>query len=429
MHDWQVTSREQLGLAIAALSKITPSGQLWLVPSQSVASRHYKVSLDPHAPHCTCPDHEETGQRCKHIAAAEYVRRRENSGLGRMTVQEIRVVTDATPKRRTYAQNWPAYNAAQTTEKTHFQSLLFDLCQLIEEPEQRRGRPRLPLSDVVFTATYKVYSAFSGRRFMDDLRVAHERGYISRLPHFNSIFNHFDNPALMPILQELIVETSKPFAAIETVFACDSSGFGTHRFLTWREKRFQQLDRRDRDWIKAHIICGVRTNIITAAEIHERNTADVNILPSLLKTTARHFSIAEVLADKAYLSHGNLGVIANHGAEAYIPFKSNNRQNGGPLWQKAFHFFHLHREEFLKHYHQRSNVEATFSMVKAKFRDSVRSKTQIAMRNEVYCKLLAHNICRMIHAMHERSITLDFTARQRSDIPSSFEAWGSLQSS
>src|ERR1035438_4272303 len=37
---------------------------------------------------------------------------------------------------------------------------------------------------------------------------------------------------------------------------------------------------------------------------------------------------------------------------------------------------------------RRSNVESMFSMVKAKFRDHVRSKTDTPMKNEVLCKFL-----------------------------------------
>jgi hypothetical protein len=75
-----------------------------------------------------------------------------------------------------------------------------------------------------------------------------------------------------------------------------------------------------------------------------------------------------------------------------------------------FHFFHLHREAFLSRYHQRSNVESTFSMVKAKFGDGVRSKTDVAMRNECLCKFLCHNICCVISAMHELGIDPTFRA-------------------
>ena len=56
----------------------------------------------------------------------------------------------------------------------------------------------------------------------------------------------------------------------------------------------------------------------------------------------------------------------------------------------------IHRDEFLAHYHKRSNVESTFSMIKAKFRDHVRSKTDVAMVNEVLCKIICHNICCLI---------------------------------
>ena len=61
-----------------------------------------------------------------------------------------------------------------------------------------------------------------------------------------------------------------------------------------------------------------------------------------------------------------------------------------------FHYFQYRREDFLSHYHKRSNVESVFSMIKAKFRDHVRSKTDVAMVNEVLCKIICHNICCLI---------------------------------
>jgi hypothetical protein len=39
------------------------------------------------------------------------------------------------------------------------------------------------------------------------------------------------------------------------------------------------------------------------------------------------------------------------------------------------------------------NVETTFSMIKAKFRDSIRSKSEVGQFNEVLCKVIAHNLC------------------------------------
>jgi hypothetical protein len=54
----------------------------------------------------------------------------------------------------------------------------------------------------------------------------------------------------------------------------------------------------------------------------------------------------------------------------------------------------------LAHYHKRSNVESTFSMIKAKFRDHERSKTPVAMANEVLCKIICHNLCVLVQEAH-----------------------------
>lgn len=43
-------------------------------------------------------------------------------------------------------------------------------------------------------------------------------------------------------------------------------------------------------------------------------------------------------------------------------------------------------------------------MIKRKFGDFLRRKTDIAMTNETLCKILAHNIVVLIHEMHELGI-------------------------
>src|SRR5437899_1146553 len=68
----------------------------------------------------------------------------------------------------------------------------------------------------------------------------------------------------------------------------------------------------------------------------------------------------------------------------------------GGLFEKAFHFFQFNQEEYMARYHKRSNVESTFSAIKRKFGDSVMSKTDTAMTNEVLCKILCHNLTCLI---------------------------------
>jgi transposase len=123
----------------------------------------------------------------------------------------------------------------------------------------------------------------------------------------------------------------------------------------------------------------------------------------LVEKTAENFDVREVPADKAYLSRENLELLERMGGTAFVPFKVNSvAGEAGTLWERMFHYYNFRRDDFLKHYHQRSNAKSTFSMVKAKFRDNVRSKTDVAMKNEVLCKILRHNIC----VVHQSQIEL-----------------------
>jgi transposase len=89
--------------------------------------------------------------------------------------------------------------------------------------------------------------------------------------------------------------------------------------------------------------------------------------PLVDKTAQSGFQMKEVRADKAYLGNSNFAATLKHGAILYIPFKTNSQPDGnGALWALIYHFYQFKREEFLAHYHKRSNVETVFSMFKAK---------------------------------------------------------------
>src|ERR1039458_6325591 len=215
--------REQRGIVLAATKRIQQFGDCWVVPSQSGKGVYAVRHLAETNPECSCPDYEARRQNCKHIYAAIFVMRREHNADGSTTVTEAIAITR---QRTTYPQAWAAYNAAQTNEKDRFQPLLFDLCRGIAEPTEKKvGRPKLPLSDAVFSVVFKVYSTVSARRFMSDLREAQGKGYIASAPHYNSIFNYLEDPAMTPVLRSLIVQSSLPLQSVETSFAVDSSGF------------------------------------------------------------------------------------------------------------------------------------------------------------------------------------------------------------
>jgi transposase len=401
-----MNQREERGVIIAAMFKLSLVNGHWIVPSQTASDKRYRV--DVKAGTCTCPDHAETGSKCKHVYAVEFTMRREQKPDG--TVTETATMTFT--KKKLYKQDWPNYNLAQTNERRHFHALLADLCSTVPEPALKnacgRGRHPLPICDRLFAACLKVYSLTSARRFNGALEEAHEQGFISRVPHFNSVLNVFDREDTTPILKTMISTSALPLSAVETKFAIDSTGFGTTKYASWFDAKYHAM-KTEQIWVKAHIATGVRTNIIVAANIDHKDAGDSPQLPSLVNTAAQNgFTIGEVSADKAYPSVSNFEAVESVGGKFWPMFREGTTGKAGGAFEKAFHFFSLHRDEYLAHYHLRSNVESTFSMIKRTLGDMVLAKNETAQRNEVYAKFVAHNLRVLIAEMYAQGIDPTF---------------------
>lgn len=179
---------------------------LWIVPSQSHGGK-WLVDYSGTSATCTCPDYEENSAFCKHIFAVEIL-------AGRLTMSEPK----AAPKKKKYAQDWPAYNAAQVNEEAHFYHLLHALCEgIVVKPQTGRGRPKTPLADAIMACVLKVFAGTSGRRASGDIRRGHECGYLSKNVAYNTVADYFGDPELAALLRLLIQESAAPLAEVERV--------------------------------------------------------------------------------------------------------------------------------------------------------------------------------------------------------------------
>ncbi|MYC28513.1 MAG: transposase [Chloroflexi bacterium] len=418
--------RRQRGLAIAALVPIQRNRLGYQIPSQS-GDGSYVVNLDDD-PFCSCPDFAERLEPCKHIYATSYALQRETHGWKgfKATYQDAETPEEnggnmTAPEPKSY---WQIYNLAQVNEQEMLGILLRDLCDTVPTPPTEgrgKGRPPLHLSDMIFACALKVYFEKSGRRNEGNLRNAAKAGLLEKYPSFTTVYRYMENPALTPILHKLIEESSRPLASIETDFAMDSSGFSTSVHDRWFDDKWgsgKKQKQAHARYLKCHLTCGVKTNIITSAIITDADSHDGQHLPEMVRATAKTFEVREVMGDKAYLSAANLRLVSDVGATPLIPFRSNSkaRYNEGrnkdsdeaTIWNLCFHYFNLHQEEFKARYHKRSNVESTFSAVKAKFGGRLLSKRHTAQVNEVLLKLLCHNICVLIKAFYELGVRAEF---------------------
>ena len=343
---------------------------------------------------CTCPDHIKNNVKCKHIYALEFY------------------LKTKVPKKRnpTVKRAWKEYNLAQMNEIEKFDELLRELTDIIPDEEQTFGRPRLAIQDQYFCAIQKVYSQLSSRRSQTLLYRAEENDHIDRAPHFNAVSKFLNREEVTPVLMHLVRMSSAPLADIEHDFAVDASGFRTTNYSSWCEERHGKT--KQNIWLKAHICTGVMTNIVTDVKITGGHAADINEFGGLVMGTKRTFDVKEVSADKGYLSRDNYTLVNSIGANAYIAFKENSRGRayGSPAWLNAFYHFQNNKEDFLKHYHKRSNVETTFMAIKRKFGETLKSRNRTAQVNELLCKILAYNITVLINCMYTRNVVPVFSS-------------------
>jgi len=372
------------------------------VKSQS-GHGYYDVKRTTSGITCTCKDFVTRGGKCKHILATKYYFEVEKETPQGVVTEKIRL---------TYKQAWNAYNEAQKAEVKLFDELLNDLVQAIPEPEQRMGRPRLSIHDTLFCSIQKVYSQLSSRRAFSLFNNATERGQIEHTPHFNVPSKIFNNPEITPLLHRLVFLSALPVAGLETDFAVDSTGFRTTTFSAYNSEKYGL--NKEHQWLKAHLCVGVKTNIVAAITITDGTAGDSPQFSPLIKQTSEGFTINEVSADMAYSSRDNLNMVNNIGGTPYIPFKKSatDKQRGSSMWVKMYHYFMLNKEDFMEHFHKRSNIESTNAAIKRKFGETLKSKNWVAQVNELLAKIIAYNLTVVIHEMYENGINPEFLTRK-----------------
>lgn len=121
------------------------------------------------------------------------------------------------------SQQWHKYNLAKTNEKRLFYELLSDLGKIIAEPKYIAGRPPVNLKDMFFCLGLKLYSNYSGRKVISDLKLAQGAGYILRVPHFNTIKDFLNCEGTYDLLSKMLTLSAMPLKELEDQYSIDSS--------------------------------------------------------------------------------------------------------------------------------------------------------------------------------------------------------------
>jgi transposase len=404
--------RSQRGLTLAQTrgKSIKPIvATKYLVPSAS-HSGGYVVDVETGT--CTCPDYTSLGRsgtahRCKHLWATLYVRREIPLPDGNSVVIEEQV-------RINYPRDWHATNLARTKIPRLGPGLLADLIRGLPIPEQpiRRGRPRVPVRDVLLAAALRAFEDTTAGSAVVAAENYQSLGLLQmdHVPSYNTLLREFARPDYMPLLHKLVAGSAWPLIPLESKFAIDGTGFGTSvHDCYYAEKHGPASQKRKptpkHRWVEAKIVFGTTTHVVAAVQVTEQHVAECPLMPELLKrTTENGGRVSEWLADAAYMSWYNVEAVEKAGAKAYIDFPPNVTGATNPIVKRLYNRMCADREDYARHYHQRSLAETGNSMIKTRFGHRLRSRVPNAQYAEAMLRVISHNVACLVQAVDELKI-------------------------
>ena len=124
----------------------------------------------------------------------------------------------------------------------------------------------------------------------------------------------------------------------------------------------------------------------TRVRIHE-----VTQLEKLLESLGE---LGNVYADSGYLSLNNCWVIKEKGGTLYIRLKKTTTggRNNGSAFTEMIKRYKENKEDWMKNYHQRSNIETVFSSLKRKLGGYVTSIKRGIQHVEIALKIIVYNL-------------------------------------
>ena len=332
-------------------------------------------------------------------------------------------------------RDWRAWNEAQTHEASDVMVLLSQLSDLIsavaapvQGPRRRGGQP-YPLGKVIFSTVEKVYSGLSSRRHEGMLRLSAQHGFVRNaplwtpdgfdyaplagsaptfIPQFNTVERYLRCQWLTPLLLELVTLVARPLREIEHVFAIDGTGWSTRWYDRWQDVK-DGPESEKQQWIKMHILSGVKTHMVARAAISPGDHHDSPYFKGLVTEAHKHFGVHWILADLGYSSGENYALGGELGHKTRIPFRSNTLPpaGDGSEWSKNLWIFLNERDRFMGEYHPRSNGESTNGSAKVTHPQKVRCKSFSAQVNEALAILVAYNLRGLAREVRMRRLEVD----------------------
>lgn len=316
-------------------------------------------------------------------------------------------------------------NEAYALEDEIVPQLARQLCATIPwDPPAGRGRPPVPLPDRCWQVLMQVESERGCRR---GARRFKSRDYLTGgkvRSDVNALSRFLNKKETTLLLQELLLLSSMPAASVETGIGVDGTGMDACRSSYYESESSKRGQKLRKPRIHVTMASGHQTNLITAAGIsfpREDARSESKAAPGettyfvpLIEQTmrAKFRALAKITGDAAYGNQYNYQVGDRHGVTCFLEPKKNIKNVGrrDSAYSRGALMALGQPARFRAERGPHQNVEATNHSLKQVIGSEVRSKSQRAIKNEILCKLILHNLRLLVHRFVVEGQEVDFAS-------------------
>ena len=175
------------------------------------------------------------------------------------------------------------------------------------------------------------------------------------------------------------------------IIATDATGF-SGRKRSWRETDYGL--RSIENWVKVHAAVEVNNYLILSYKMTRSKVHDSRMFGPVWEQLPDNIQPKRSLADSAYTSEGCLQIASSFGAVPFHDVKSNAVYTKYPdtHYARLVNFFTHWPNRFKSIKGKRAHAETAFSIVSRKSDYRIRCRNNMARKNEVQTKIIAHNI-------------------------------------
>ncbi|KXA98038.1 hypothetical protein AKJ37_01655 [candidate division MSBL1 archaeon SCGC-AAA259I09] len=238
-----------------------------------------------------------------------------------------------------------------------------------------------------------------------------EKMWFERPFSYKSVERAYEDPRVVAILNEVFDMTQETVSDKESSFAPDGTGLPTSMKKNWESEKNGD-DHEGYDYMVG--MSGTTYGIYSAVEFPKNpNAHESPFFEPLLQRTAAHYSSIDLVSgDSAFLARDNCDlVIEAGGIPRFYPKKGITlKRKGSWGWTDMLMNLIENPQGWLRDYHQRSNIETTYSTLKRDFQTPLRKKIKKRREVEKHARICDYNLKRLCYIRRLEKIPINWKA-------------------